>query len=719
EPVTAPQPKRRRVAEDARVRSAKACQRCRRLKEKCDGRQPCVRCQRSGRDCEFAPPGSGASASFRHSASANVQLGILADAALGRDGQAAAAAAAAAATATATATATTARHEERTRCLERLVQHLLGDVPTDLNNLRRMVDKAGQRAGSKSDAGSVKGGAEDLDDLTLEDENFTVKALSQSTTHYSGEFSHWNFSQKLRPAAAAAANRLLPRAKANANMRILEYWRATQLQSPKQLVQSVLSCLPPRAVSNFLVHIYFQFAQVNCFYVEDAWLRKKLDFLYEAPGHVTSEDSGWVCSVLMVLAIGTQFAHMAAGPPPPPPHDKQAIPPTAMGMAGGADADVGVTFYQMASKLIPDIITIASLESVQACLLLAHYALPLDTSGLAYTYLGLGIKMAIQNGMHRRYTGSDLDAWTIETRNRLWWTAYTVERRVSVLHGRPASIAPTEVDAELPKDATGSGQLDEPSRFKNMSAFIDMTLRLSDAANAITLLRRCPKNLQQTYFERVVDVCQSLHAWWATLPAEAQNPSPSSPMFRSHVHLQLCLHLNDIFVGRPFIFSSAPTGTSPAASMSSPGAASVCASASRRPDTSDSSPKTTTGANDSSKPPAHPHPRPRSRAALVARAVQAAIHVIHLLHTLHTTTGLARSSYTEFSSCRAALLVMLAQSVNSGPQSEAHELKDAIDSGMVLIRGMAAGNVSTQSETSVIEALEIAVRRLHEMQQQQ
>lgn len=202
-------------------------------------------------------------------------------------------------------------------------------------------------------------------------------------------------------------------------------------------MQGVLSCLPPRAVANFLVHVYFEFAQVNCFYAEEAWLRKKLDFLYEAPGHVTSEDSAWVCSVLMVLAIGTQFAHMAAGPPKDDAetedgaraaHTHMNLNMTPPPFPGGPDADVGVTFYQMASKLIPDIITVASMESVQACLLLAHYALPLDTQGLAYTYLGLGIKMAIQNGMHRKYTGSDLDSWTIETRNRLWWTAYTVER---------------------------------------------------------------------------------------------------------------------------------------------------------------------------------------------------------------------------------------------------------------------------------------------------
>lgn len=454
--VTPPQPKRRRVADNARVRSAKACQRCRRLKEKCDGQQPCQRCSRSGRVCEFAPAGMSGMTTSSSTADAS---SITVRAAGGAHGLSSNDAG--------YASADSKRLEERTKCLEQLVHHLLGDVPMDLNNLRRMAEKASQRSGTGSDDAGAKAGTEDLDDLTLEDENFTVKTLSQSTARkhlrcvqtrhspltfrtldYSGEFSHWNFSQKLRRRLSqcldtsdvaipiirkdlrTSSNPMPPPPGRSmppnrAGMRIMEYWRATQLQSPKTLVQGVLGCLPPRAVSSFLVQIYFQFAQVNCFYVEESWLRKKLDFLYEAPGHVTSEDSAWVCSVLMVLGIGTQFAHMAAGPPGDGDGDDRK---TSALLPGDSDSDVGVTFYQTASKLIPDIITIASMESVRAFLLLAHYVLPLDTQGLSYTYLGLGMKMAIQNGMHRRYQGTDLDAWTIETRNRLWWTAYTVER---------------------------------------------------------------------------------------------------------------------------------------------------------------------------------------------------------------------------------------------------------------------------------------------------
>jgi hypothetical protein len=540
-----PHPKRRRVDDSLRVRSARACQRCRRLKEKCDGLHPCQRCSRSGRSCEFTPVTAAFTAPVtlssypakqrapQHaapsSASARSSHAVGGESGRGRGGV--------------SGGSDNGRSEERVKCLENLVQHLLGNVPLDLSNLRRMSDKVRQRAAPTSDAGDDRPEPEYLDDLALEDENFTVKTLSQSIARkcfflprntskttmtkggldYSGEFSHWNFSQKLRRRLSQCLDSDIPISSARPDARdtrnmatagrsgggsgvsaygaaahprkgtkILEYWRATQLQSHKSLVQSVISCLPPRAVANFLLQVYFRHAQVNCFYVEESWLRKKLEFVYEAPGHVNSEDSAWVCSVLMVLAIGTQFAHMAAGPPEDSLSDSELEGPdtrdghkTPGSGPADTDSDVGVTFYQMASKLIPDIITMASMESVQACLLLAHYALPLDTHGLAYTYLGLGIKMAIQNGMHRRYAGNDLDTWTIETRNRLWWTAYTVERRVSVLHGRPASISATEVDAELPKDLHEFRAYDEVSRFANMSALIDMTARLGEVANAM------------------------------------------------------------------------------------------------------------------------------------------------------------------------------------------------------------------------------------------
>lgn len=165
--LSPPHSKRRRVADSVRVRAARACQRCRRLKEKCDGRHPCQRCSRSGRSCEFTPVAAGFTAptsSFStkprasHAPSASVRSIGEASSGGGDD----------------------SRSEERVKCLESLVQHLLGNVPMDLSNLRRMSDKVRQRPAPASEVGDERPEPEYLDDLALEDENFTVKTLSQS-----------------------------------------------------------------------------------------------------------------------------------------------------------------------------------------------------------------------------------------------------------------------------------------------------------------------------------------------------------------------------------------------------------------------------------------------------------------------------------------------------------------------------------------------------------
>ncbi|GAB1195143.1 hypothetical protein APSETT444_004397 [Aspergillus pseudonomiae] len=122
--------------------------------------------------------------------------------------------------------------------------------------------------------------------------------------------------------------------------------------------------------------------------------------------------------------VGTQFAHMeSAIPVNRPPVDLSSMEDHHF-----SEDEVGLTFYQFASKLVPDILATVSIRSVQACLLIGTYLLPLDTSGLCYTYFGLALKMAIQNGMHRRYQGEGLSPRMIEVRNRVFWTAYTIEK---------------------------------------------------------------------------------------------------------------------------------------------------------------------------------------------------------------------------------------------------------------------------------------------------
>lgn len=246
-------------------------------------------------------------------------------------------------------------------------------------------------------------------------------------------------------------------------------------------------------------------------------------------------------------------------------------------------------------------------------------------------------------------------------------------RRISILHGRPTFILPSEMDADLPRDIVDLRSADYTFSFQNMITMIHMTKELSDISDLVSQLRRCPKPLQSLYFRNVLERCDKFKRWWRTIMDSTTEPTPTTDSARAHVHLKLWFHVCEIFVGRPFMFTSK--------------------------DQTQSSPKQGPSSVRASR-----------RATLVGSAVEAAYEIIHLLRNLDETTGLARASYVEFSAGRASLLLLLAQSLNE----RSSKLFQVISLGMRLIRSMATGNImSVKSETSVIETLFRKIQQLH------
>jgi hypothetical protein len=228
-------------------------------------------------------------------------------------------------------------------------------------------------------------------------------------TDYSGEFSYWNFSMRIKQWIEQCVATLEPD--------YHEYYRAEDLQAPSECFAS-LKILPPRYVADFLVQAFFKHAEANNFYVERSWLADKLNSAYERATVLTRRDVGTVCIIFMVLAIGTQYAYL------------DSLPENSDQVATGPFSEdrLGLLFYQQACKLVPDVITVSSMECVQACLLIGIYTMPLDAAGLSYVYLNLAVNLAVQNGMHRRYPDDGLDPAIQEMRSRVWWTAYTMAR---------------------------------------------------------------------------------------------------------------------------------------------------------------------------------------------------------------------------------------------------------------------------------------------------
>jgi hypothetical protein len=198
-----------------------------------------------------------------------------------------------------------------------------------------------------------------------------------------------------------------------------DFPRARQLQSGNDHLSTAISSCPPRHIAGFLVKTFFKFAETHYFFVEEAWVYERLESLYNDPQSFIGKGNEVAISILLtVFAIGTQYAHL----------ESLGQDSDRGSRSKFSEDDVGAAFYQQAIRLLPEIIEISSLESVQACLLFGYYALPVDASGLGFIYINLAMRLGMQNGMHRKCKTETFTQTMIETRNRVWWTAYVLER---------------------------------------------------------------------------------------------------------------------------------------------------------------------------------------------------------------------------------------------------------------------------------------------------
>lgn len=226
----------------------------------------------------------------------------------------------------------------------------------------------------------------------------------------------------------------------------------------------------------------------------------------------------------------------------------------------------------------------------------------------------------------------------------------------------------------MPADLVKLRQPSGISNLPNVTAAIHLTKKLGKVAQIILRLRRCPRSHQDAYLHQLCNLRMDLSRWWDSLPKtlHCRDLDPAGPLFRSNVHLELNYATALIYMGRPFIFLQ----------------------------------------NESADSGGYGSQKEGGRAELIEtfsrNCTRAAIRIIDLCQLLHDSVGLARVSYTEFSSCRTALLALIAQLLSGSSEP----IGGALTRGMGLIRQICVGLESARSEIAVIEALERARQQL-------
>ncbi|PVH96033.1 hypothetical protein DM02DRAFT_632338 [Periconia macrospinosa] len=108
--------------------------------------------------------------------------------------------------------------------------------------------------------------------------------------------------------------------------------------------------------------------------------------------------------------------------------------------------------YTAALQELQEILQYHDIRSVQFLLLLAIHDLRAPKGPGAWTHVGLAIRICIDQGFHRQHKALFASLADLELRKRVFWTAYCLDRQLSIIMGRPFAISDHDIDAELPLD---------------------------------------------------------------------------------------------------------------------------------------------------------------------------------------------------------------------------------------------------------------------------
>jgi hypothetical protein len=150
------------------------------------------------------------------------------------------------------------------------------------------------------------------------------------------------------------------------------------------------------------------------FYFPQQLFKQQIVEFYNNQASSLRYDSDFLCKGLISFALGVDFS----GP---------LLAPDTVGRNSSKTA-AGLRFYNAARKLVPDMLTSPTVDSVQALCLLASFSVGTDARGLCYIYLGHALRIAVSLGMHLKSTSRGTTKFENEVRLRTWWTVYMMDR---------------------------------------------------------------------------------------------------------------------------------------------------------------------------------------------------------------------------------------------------------------------------------------------------
>jgi hypothetical protein len=425
--------------------------------------------------------------------------------------------------------------------------------------------------------------------------------------------------------------------------------------------EDILKHFPPKSIADFLSTCCYELASDSFFYFDQEDFKAKLDELYSDEASCLRESPLFLCLVLMVFALGSQFAHLKKGEP--------------LSRQTEGWHDPGFYFYRLARNLLPTATFEASVDAVQVCHITAVYLLPEHAYDTAYLYLSHALRIAVSIDMHRQRSGARACSRDVEIRHRLWWSVFCLDRTVSIKVGRPASIATTDIHTRLPRALP---PLDSVQHFDNITfqvANAKLVLIMDSIAKHASL-----ESIATAQGTRTTEKLQDdLHTWKASLSSDLwlEGLESRSQGYRALLHLHLNFHFASILLFRSALLSLL-----------------------RRHLT-----------KLFGRPEDYEQIEDLRLERFSVKCVDAAKSIIELFDMLQEAHSLGMFSFTDFQGCSTATVVLLLNCMLHGKQTNTR----SIETGYACLSFMAIGNDYAKTAITYVQELHSIAEEVLEM----
>ncbi|KAE8155257.1 fungal-specific transcription factor domain-containing protein [Aspergillus avenaceus] len=205
-------------------------------------------------------------------------------------------------------------------------------------------------------------------------------------------------------------------------------WDGNRVSSTQDVLDT--TNLPSLDFARYLISsVQFHCNEIFYLFEESIFTKQMIAFKDDPLGKAHSSPL-WFCHYLLLLAIGKSLVVQSAK----------------------LERPSGVEYFVQAMKCMPDLIFLDAdpIEQTQVLCCAALYLQCLHHRTAAYRMIGLALRRALEHGMYTEMRSTYLDEAYVRRCNRMWWTVYVLERRMSSIIGVPPGISEESISAPFP-----------------------------------------------------------------------------------------------------------------------------------------------------------------------------------------------------------------------------------------------------------------------------